>query len=182
MCVCQHAWLPFALYHFWVFWPSLGRLDWAEQICEINYSQNAWKWKLKRVTVLMFPCRERWKNDFARHQGIFCKSAPYCLKAPSVGKGSLGVCWEDLSILGQNAIKNSPPLIMLLLNGVYTHCPFAFLSRIKNMNKKHRVGREILLSTAWSETLPSFLLHWPDRVQQGFLLFFAFPYANRSKQ
>lgn len=43
------------------------------------------------------------------------------------------------------------------------------------MNAKHGFGREILLSTAWSETLLSFLLHGPDRVQPGFLLFLLSP-------
>lgn len=114
------------------------------------------------------------KNDFTRHQEIFCKLAPYCLKAPGVGEGSVGVCWH-LSVLGQNSIENSPPLVTLLQNVLYMHCPFDFLSCIQNINAKHGVGREILLSTAWSETLTSFLLHWPDRVQQGFLLFLLSP-------
>lgn len=147
----------------------------------MKYPQNAWKWRLKRATVLMFPWRERWKNDFTRHQEIFCKLAPYCLKAPSVGEGSLGVCWH-LSMLGQNSMENSPPLVTVLQNVLYMHCTFDFLSCIQNINAKHGVGREILLSTAWSETL-NFLppaLTWQSTARIPSL--FAFPCANRRKR
>lgn len=78
-------------------------------------------------------------------------------------------------MLEENSIENSPSVVMLVLNVLYTHCSFDFLSCIQNRNAKHGVGREILLSTAWSETLTSLLLHGPDRVQPGFLLFLLSP-------
>jgi len=95
--------------------------------------------RLTRVTVIAFPRRDRWQKDLTRQQEACYKLAPCCLKAPSAEKHSVGACWDAGWTLGENLY--SPPLVVVLLKILCTHCPFSFLSCLQNINAKRGAGR-----------------------------------------
>lgn len=164
MCVCQHAYSYICPVQF------LNLLDIIRQTWQNSTDLkdevfiNCMKIdaSLKRVTVMVFPHRERWKNDLTRHQETFYKLVSCHLKAPSTGKGSVGTCWEDLWTLGQKSIENSPSLVTVLLKILRTHCPFDFLSCLKKKKMQSMVleGKLTKHSLEWDTFLLPPVLTW----------------------